>query len=215
MYRTFLGLLFASCKTRIHHILVNKGRFKSQALLDEQAILSCMVYVDLNPIRADICKTLETSAHTSVKQRIEQITPTKRPNHSATIKLSPFISSSLKKMVLLFLLRIILSWPIGQAASLERINGDILMWGLAYYKNDKEMKQPGWKLYRDFPKDSTQQSFADIPVSVILFLHHISTFFTTFLQTVALFFIHLIFFKNFFKKFYFFSFHFLGVFNYA
>lgn len=48
-----------------------ESRYKSQALLDEQAVLSAMAYVDLNPVRADMAPTPEQSDHTSIQLRIE------------------------------------------------------------------------------------------------------------------------------------------------
>ena len=51
-----------------------ESRFKSQALLDEAAALTCMAYVDLNPIRAKITDSLETSDHTSIQKRLKSRT---------------------------------------------------------------------------------------------------------------------------------------------
>jgi hypothetical protein len=47
-----------------------EARYKIQPLLDEMAIAACMAYVDLNPIRAGIALTPETSNFTSVQDRI-------------------------------------------------------------------------------------------------------------------------------------------------
>ncbi|MFC1684715.1 transposase [Pseudomonadota bacterium] len=48
-----------------------EGRYKSQALLDEAALLSCMAYVDLNLIRAGVSNSPETSDFTSIQERLK------------------------------------------------------------------------------------------------------------------------------------------------
>jgi REP element-mobilizing transposase RayT len=50
-----------------------ESRYKCQALLDEKAVLQCMAYVDLNPVRADMAHTPEGSDYTSIQQRSEAI----------------------------------------------------------------------------------------------------------------------------------------------
>jgi hypothetical protein len=47
-----------------------EGRFKSVPLLDYKALIACMAYVDLNPVRAKMVDRPESSTHTGVKTRV-------------------------------------------------------------------------------------------------------------------------------------------------
>ena len=68
-----------------------EGRFRTQALLDDCAVIASMVYVDLNPIRAGMAQTPEESLHTSIRRRINQL----EQHHQALRPLSSSIDSQL------------------------------------------------------------------------------------------------------------------------
>jgi REP element-mobilizing transposase RayT len=47
-----------------------ESRYKSIAILDEEALLATCAYIDLNPVAAGIAAAPETSPHTSVRRRV-------------------------------------------------------------------------------------------------------------------------------------------------
>jgi REP element-mobilizing transposase RayT len=60
-----------------------ESRFKCQVLLDDASIATCMVYVDLNPIRAGLAATPEESDFTSIQERIRSWQQDTRTEDSA------------------------------------------------------------------------------------------------------------------------------------
>ena len=74
-----------------------EGRYKSQAILDEAGLLACLVYVDLNPLRAAVVDVPEQSVDVSLHQRIQP-----NPQAPETIRptLLPFVGAHQKPMPL-------------------------------------------------------------------------------------------------------------------
>jgi len=52
-----------------------EGRFRSQALLDAAGLVTCMAYVDLNPLRAGLATSLCDCNFTSIQQRLQTLPP--------------------------------------------------------------------------------------------------------------------------------------------
>lgn len=48
-----------------------ESRYKSIAILDQEALLATCAYIDLNPVAAGVASTPETSKHTSLRQRVQ------------------------------------------------------------------------------------------------------------------------------------------------
>ena len=59
-----------------------EGRYRAQLILDEASLLACAAYVDLNPVRAAMAKTPESSDYTGAKDRIDDLK--QRESASAT-----------------------------------------------------------------------------------------------------------------------------------
>jgi len=72
-----------------------EGRFKSQALLDDAAVLAAGIYVDLNPIRAGRAMTPEDSKYSSVQDRIRSMPATN--NNPRDLSRGSFLSPIYEK----------------------------------------------------------------------------------------------------------------------
>jgi REP element-mobilizing transposase RayT len=78
-----------------------EGRYKLHALLDEEALIACLAYIDLNPIRAGMAQTPVDSEYTSIQDRICQLKSSSKVSNSQSDQpkhLSPFVGNYRENM---------------------------------------------------------------------------------------------------------------------
>jgi REP element-mobilizing transposase RayT len=79
-----------------------EGRFRSQALLDEGALLTCMSYVELNPIRAGLATTLEASEFTSIRERLLAVARGQTGEESSLVPFADQVVEGTKRLPVRF-----------------------------------------------------------------------------------------------------------------
>jgi len=75
-----------------------EGRFSCQALLNQKALLAAMAYVDLNPIRAEIAKSIAGSKHTGVRARHKAIRKNRTMAEQTLKPLAGYLAPSCPKI---------------------------------------------------------------------------------------------------------------------
>ncbi|MBS0261398.1 MAG: hypothetical protein JSS02_05530 [Planctomycetes bacterium] len=70
-----------------------QGRYFCQKILDDTALAACLVYVDLNPIRAGICETRANSQYTSVYERLMALKARAQETEGPSDSLPPAVTA--------------------------------------------------------------------------------------------------------------------------
>ncbi len=70
-----------------------EGRFKSIAVLDERALLTCMAYIDLNPVAAGVAGSPESASNTSLCARLEHVHRQRRTQDLGAATVSSIMAS--------------------------------------------------------------------------------------------------------------------------
>jgi hypothetical protein len=75
-------------------VVFGREVFKSHALLDESAVLACVAYVNLNPIRANMPSTPEELSCRSIQKRTHVI----KQQNNQPYQIMPFVGNLRKDM---------------------------------------------------------------------------------------------------------------------